>query len=67
MKDSLIVIIILIVALCGFGGGLLVFGLPIIFIFKLSGVIAEIISILTIFVPMPIAWYLAPKLSDKYL
>lgn len=59
--------LLLIISLCAFGGGLICFGLPILFIFQPSPIVSQIITVVSIFLPMPFAWWLAPKLSDKIL
>lgn len=61
------VIILTIISLCAFGGGFIIFGLPIMYIFEPNPITCEIITFITVFVPMPLAWYIAPKISDKIL
>lgn len=65
IKVVFMIIIVTSVSLCGFGGGMFVFGLPIVWLCNLQGVAAEIVIVLSIFVPMPFAFWLAPKISDK--
>lgn len=65
LKLFLEIILVIIISMCGFGGGFIIFGLPIIFIFQPSPIVCDIITFVTVFLPMPFAWYIAPKLSDK--
>lgn len=65
LKFLLGMILVTIISLCGFGGGFIVFGLPIIYIFQPSPTVCEIITFITVFLPMPFAWWIAPKISDK--
>lgn len=67
IKILLETIILMIISLCAFGGGFIIFGLPIMYIFEPNPQICEIITFITIFVPMPFAWYIAPKIADKIL
>ena len=61
------IIILTLVSVCAFGGGLIIFGFPLLLIFKPIESIANIIIFITTFLPMPFAWYFAPKISDKIL
>lgn len=67
IKLILEIFIITMVTLCGFGGGFIIFGLPIIYLFQPTSIICKIMVIITIFIPMAIAWYIAPKINDKFL
>ncbi len=65
IKLGLEIILITIISLCAFGGGLFVFGLPLLWILQPSPAMVELIVFMSIFVPMPFAWWIAPKISDK--
>lgn len=70
MKIFLIIIetiILTFVSMCAFGGGLIIFGLPLLLIFKPIESVANIIIFTTTFLPMPFAWHFAPKIADKIL
>lgn len=69
MKIFLIIIEIIIltfVSMCAFGGGLIIFGFPLLLIFKPIEIISYVIVFLTTFVPMFFAWHFAPKILDKF-
>ena len=57
------ILITTIIALCGFGGGCLIY-FTIALLFKIN--INETIFILSILIPVPISWWLAPKISEKF-
>lgn len=61
------IIILTLVSMCAFGGGLIIFGLPFLLVFKPIESIANIIIFITTFLPIPFAWYFAPKIADKFL
>ena len=61
------IIILTLVSMCAFGGGLIIFGLPLLLVFKPIESIANIIIFITTFLPMSFAWYFAPKIADKIL
>lgn len=61
------IIILTIISVCAFGGGLIIFGLPLLFIFKPVEIVSNIIIFATAFIPIPFAWYFAPKIADKIL
>ena len=61
------IIILTLVSMCAFGGGLIIFGLPLLLIFKPIESVANIIIITATFLPMPFAWHCAPKIADKIL
>ncbi len=61
------IIILTLVSMCAFGGGLIIFGLPLLLIFEPIESMANIIIFITTFLPMPFAWYFAPKILDKIL
>lgn len=61
------IIILTLVSMCAFGGGLIIFGLPLLLILKPMESIANIIIFITTFLPMPFAWHFAPKILDKIL
>ena len=61
------IIILTLISMCAFGGGLIIFGLPLLLIFKPIESVANIIIFTTTFVPMSFAWHLAPKIADKIL
>ena len=61
------IIILTLVSMCAFGGGLIIFGLPLLLGFKPIESIANIIIFITTFLPIPFAWYFAPKIADKIL
>lgn len=61
------IIILTLVSMCAFGGGLIIFGLPLLLVFKPIESIANIIIFITTFLPMPFAWYFAPEIADKIL
>lgn len=65
LKFILGVILLTIISMCGFGGGFIVIGLPIIYIFKPSPIVCDIISFASVFIPIPFAWWIAPKLEEK--
>lgn len=70
MKIFLIIIetiILTFISMCAFGGGLIIFGLPLLFIFKPVEIVSNIIIFTTTFIPIPFAWYFAPKIADKIL
>lgn len=70
MKIFLIIIEIIIltfISMCAFGGGLIIFGLPLLLILKPIEIFSYIIVFLTTFVPIPFAWCFAPKILDKIL
>lgn len=70
MKIFLIIIetiILTFISMCAFGGGLIIFGLPLLLVFKPIESIANIIIFATTFLPMPFAWHFAPKIADKIL
>lgn len=66
IKTIILVITITILVLCAFGGGSIVFGIPLIWILKPSAEMCDLIVFLTALVPMPFAYWLAPKISKKY-
>lgn len=61
------IIILTLMSMCAFGGGLIIFGLPLLLIFKPIESVANIIIFTTTFLPMPFAGYFAPKIADKIL
>lgn len=61
------IIILTLVSMCAFGGGLIIFGLPLLLIFKPIESAANIIIFTTTFLPIPFAWHFAPKIADKIL
>lgn len=61
------IIILTLMSMCAFGGGLIIFGLPLLLIFKPIESVANIIIFTTTFLRMPFAWYFAPKIADKIL
>ena len=61
------IIILTLVSMCAFGGGLIIFGLPLLLIFKPIESVANIIIFTTTFLPMPFTWHFAPKIADKIL
>lgn len=66
IKTMLLIIAITIISLCGFGGGCLIWYL-IALIIKPSPTVFEIMFYITTFVPIPFCWWIAPKISEKFL
>ena len=70
MKIFLIIIetiILTFISMCAFSGGLIIFGLPLLLVFKPIESIVNIIIFATTFLPMSFAWHFAPKIADKIL
>ena len=65
IKTILLFITIIIVSLCGFGGGCIIWFL-IALIIKPSPMVFEIMFYITTFIPMPFCWWIAPKISKKF-
>lgn len=66
LKMILEIIILLIVTICTFGGGCLIWTIIAIFI-QPSPQVAEIMFYVSALVPIPFCWYIAPKISNKIL
>lgn len=66
IKTILEVALLTIISICAFGGGCLIWTFIAIFI-EPSPQVMEIMFYITAFVPMPICWYIAPKISKKIL
>lgn len=61
-------ILLLVITICGFGGGCLIYSFIAIKLFpNIDSILNEILFFITALVPMPICWYIAPKISDKIL
>lgn len=61
-------ILLLVITICGFGGGCLIYSFITITLFpNIDSILNEILFFITALVPMPICWYIAPKISDKIL
>lgn len=66
IKTILEIILITIVSICAFGGGCIIWTFLAMFI-QPEPKIMEIMFYITMFVPMPFCWYIAPKLGEKIL
>lgn len=61
-------ILLLVITICGFGGGCLIYSFIAIILFpNINPTLNEILFFITALVPIPICWYIAPKISDKIL
>lgn len=65
LKNILLVIVITIVSICGFGGGCIIWSIIAIFT-KPSSQVAEIMFYVSALVPIPFCWWVAPKISEKF-
>ena len=65
IKTILLFIAIVIISLCGFGGGCLIWSIIAIFI-KPNPLISEVMFYVSALVPIPFCWWIAPKLSEKF-
>ena len=65
IKTILIIGVLTLVSICAFGGGCLIY-VVICFLFGVDKV-DPIITLVATLAPVPVAWWLAPKLSDKWL
>lgn len=66
IKEILLIISLVVVALCGFGGGF-IFWFIISLIIKPSPQVFEIVFYISIFAPIPFCWWIAPKIGEKIL
>jgi len=64
MKNFIKLLIVTILALCGFGGGCF-FYLMFILFFKINN-ISTVAFVLSVFVPMIISWWISSKFSEKF-
>lgn len=62
---TIILIIIIIISICAFGGGCIIWSL-LALIIKPSPTVFETMFYITTFVPMPFCWWIAPKIGEKY-
>ena len=67
VKNVCKTIVFELITIFAFGGGLLLIGLPLLFIFEPPKGIAILIFLITFAVPVPICWWLAEKFGDKIL
>lgn len=68
VKTIIDTILLLAITFCGFGGGCLISSfITITFFPSINPTLNEILFFITALVPMPICWYIAPKISDKIL
>ena len=68
IKTIIDTILLLVITICGFGGGCLIYLFVGITLFpNINPIFNEILFFITALVPMPICWYIAPKISDKIL
>lgn len=65
IKTILLFIAIVIISLCGFGGGCLIWSIIAIFI-KPNPLISEVMFYVSALVPIPFCWWIAPKLGEKF-
>ena len=65
IKTILIIGVLTLVALCAFGGGCMIY-VVICLLFGIDGV-NPTTALITAVIPAPFAWWIAPKLSDKWL
>lgn len=66
LKLILEMILMLIISVCAFGGGCIIWTIIAIFL-QPTPQVNEIMFYVALFVPAPFCWWLAPKLSDKWL
>ena len=66
LKTIMLIIIITIISICGFGGGCIIWSL-LSLIIKPSPQVFEIMFYISTFVPIPFCWWVAPKISEKFL
>lgn len=66
LKTTMLIIIITIISICGFGGGCIIWSL-LSLIIKPSPQVFEIMFYISTFVPIPFCWWVAPKISEKFL
>lgn len=66
IKLMLEIIVLLLITICAFGGGCIIWTFIAILI-KPSPLVNEIMFYVTAIVPAPFCWYIAPKISDKIL
>lgn len=66
IKEIMLITGIVIISLCGFGGGCIIWFL-ISLLIKPSPQVFEIVFYISIFAPMPFCWWIAPKISEKFL
>lgn len=61
-------ILLFVITICAFGGGCLIYSFIATALFpNINPTLNEILFFITALVPMPICWYIAPKISDKIL
>lgn len=65
LKNTLLIIAITIISICGFGGGCLIWSIIAIFI-KPNPLISEVMFYVSALVPIPFCWWIAPKISEKF-
>lgn len=64
-KKLLLFMLIMLISLCGFGGGALIWVL-ISLLINPSPIVFQVMFVVTCFVPMPFCWWIAPKIGEKY-
>ena len=68
VKIIIYTILLFVITICAFGGGCLIYSFITATLFpNINPTLNKILFFITAFVPMPICWYIAPKISDKIL
>lgn len=65
LKTIMLIVITTIITICAFGGGCIIWCL-LSLIIKPTPEVFEIAFYISIFVPIPFCWWIAPKFAEKY-